>query len=457
MLLLVLFFTSASATSVTHNPPIANQYSNLSAVFDNSSLTNNGVYNGSYVADSEYGVYNFCNMPHVRASEYATPELGFELQYVEVIHRHHKRTPYQSNTFPEENLQLSCSGTQMFYYGHVINRPEDNVPVGWNSYQEPSNPFAYIDPGFNGLCQFPQISDGGLNDSFVHGQDLFGNYHTNLNFLSDSYNSSEVQFYATNNVITSQVAGALVKGMFPGNNELVIVNVQRDASDSLEPGLTCAGADLTKSLIYKEDGWVKHLNESESLYSELDLISGVDPTDSGWHQSWDHYFDNLAHRTCHGFDLPCNGSRCITENEAFQVFRLGDYEYNYLYRVSPNSTYYSVARYGPWLVTLKDRLLNAVSGNSVVKYRHNIAHDGSLSPLLGALQIEYLRWPGMGAEVVFELWKKPTDGTQYVRILYGGQPLRTSGPLGTADMISYEQFDAFLDSLVGGNSVTGRC
>jgi len=34
-----------------------------------------------------------------------------------------------------------------------------------------------------------------------------------------------------------------------------------------------------------------------------------------------------------------------------------------------------------------------------IRYRHNIAHDGSISPLLGLLQIKGMVWPGMGSEV----------------------------------------------------------
>jgi 2-phosphoxylose phosphatase len=43
-----------------------------------------------------------------------------------------------------------------------------------------------------------------------------------------------------------------------------------------------------------------------------------------------------------------------------------------------------------------------------VVYRHNVAHDGSISRLLSVLQSDVMVWPGMGSEVVFELYKKDT-------------------------------------------------
>lgn len=43
------------------------------------------IYNSSATPASEYGTYNWCNMPHVRATEYKTPASEYKLQYVEVV------------------------------------------------------------------------------------------------------------------------------------------------------------------------------------------------------------------------------------------------------------------------------------------------------------------------------------------------------------------------------------
>lgn len=73
------------------------------------------------------------------------------------------------------------------------------------------NPFK--PPGFLGSCQFPQITAGGLEDSWQHGKDLFGVYHDLLGFLPDN-SKEKVTFRVTQNVITSEVAGMVVNGMF---------------------------------------------------------------------------------------------------------------------------------------------------------------------------------------------------------------------------------------------------
>lgn len=52
----------------------------------------------------------------------------------------------------------------------------------------------------------------------------------------------------------------------------------------------------------------------------------------------------------------------------------------------------------------------------------------------------------MASEIVFELWQKDRD--TFVRVLFSGQPLVTSTPLGVLDMLRYERFNEYLDSVL---------
>jgi acid phosphatase len=150
------------------------------------------------------------------------------------------------------------------------------------------------------------------------------------------------------------------------------------------------------------------------LYSTLDNISGVSPTDSGFHASFDHYYDNLSARQCHSKPLPCklvngvNSTTCVDQSIANEVYRLGNYEYSYIYRDDPRSLAASSTAYGVWIGELTTHIRNFINGTSNVVYRHNVAHDGSISRLLSVLQLDVMVWPGMGSEVVFELYKKDT-------------------------------------------------
>lgn len=174
-------------------------------------------------------------------------------------------------------------------------------------YTSLSNPFA--PQGFNGTCQFPQITRGGLDDSWQHGKDLFEVYKDPLRSIF-VHSSGQVAYRVTNNVITSQVAGMVAAAMSDSTTELSLA-VQPASIDSLEPTYTCdAGAALYASygVGSTDSNWTEHLTASQPLFDFLDNISGVAPNDPGFHQSWDHYFDNLSSRLCHGKPLPCKVS-----------------------------------------------------------------------------------------------------------------------------------------------------
>lgn len=120
----------------------------------------------------------------------------------------------------------------------------------------------------------------------------------------------------------------------------------------------------------------------------------------------------------------------------------------------------------PWLRELQGHLASSIDGSSRIKYLHkcvgsvahvltcSFAHDGSIAALLGVLQIHKPVWPGLASEVVFELWK--TGEKHFVRVLFSGQPLVTSTPLGVLDMIAIEQFNAYLDSVLV-RDIVGTC
>jgi hypothetical protein len=217
--------------------PKSTEINNLTQVIGGSGIYG-WIYNSSQVSDSEYGVYDWCNMPHVRATEYPKASSEYKLQYVEVvcwarhkaiavtdrtsqIHRHHKRTVYASNSFPVESYEWNCDDEGLFYYG----QPDDgkkSAAAYWQGFISPQNPF--IPSGFLGTCQFPQITAGGLDDSWQHGKDLYSVYHDLLGFLPDD---SDVTFRVTQNVITSEVAGMVINGMFGTDGEFpLLIEVQ---------------------------------------------------------------------------------------------------------------------------------------------------------------------------------------------------------------------------------------
>jgi 2-phosphoxylose phosphatase len=267
-----------------------------------------------------------------------------------------------------------------------------------------------------------------------------------LGFIPD-HPSPKVVFRVTNNVITSQVASMIISGMYTDlEHRQVPLQIQPASIDSLEPKYPCPSA-ISLYAKYSSGSsnpaWTTHLNASRGLITELDNISGVAPSDAGFHVSFDHYFDNLSSRQCHGKALPCSvsdDSKCITETMANSVYRLGQYEYSFTYRAAPESLSAAVGSYGIWVAELAQNIRDAISGVEGPQYRHNIAHDGSIARVLAILQVDIMVWPGMGSEIVFEVYRvKNKDGSFVVRVLWGGKPLRSSNPsLEVLDMVDLD-------------------
>lgn len=152
--------------------------------------------------------------------------------------------------------------------------------------------------------------------------------------------------------------------------------------------------------------------------------------------------------------------------------------YSYMYRDDSRSLAMSALSMGVWIGELTTHLRSIISGDSSVIYRHNVAHDGSLSKILSILQIDEMVWPGMGSEVVFELYSKGNSTTAagkrrraeggsgkegsgyFLRVLWKGQVLKSSNPtLGVMDMVPLETVLGYFDGLVGvgASLVKGKC
>lgn len=193
--------------------------------------------------------------------------------------------------------------------------------------------------------------------------------------------------------------------------------MQPSGYDSLEPTYPCNTASTIYNNEESSPNWNAHLTAATSLYATLDDISGVSPTDSGFHASFDHYYDNLSARQCNNKPLPCklvngvNSTTCVTQAIADEVYRFGNWEYSYIYRDSSTSLDAAVGTFGVWIAELATHIRDLISGKSNVIYWHNIAHDGSVSRLLSFLQIDVMVWPGMGSEVVFEVYQKTSTST----------------------------------------------
>jgi hypothetical protein len=75
---------AASTVDLNWYAPNATAINNLSQVINGSGVYGY-IFNSSTTPAGEYGIYNWCNMPHVRRTEYKKPPSEYKLQYVEVV------------------------------------------------------------------------------------------------------------------------------------------------------------------------------------------------------------------------------------------------------------------------------------------------------------------------------------------------------------------------------------
>lgn len=248
-------------------------------------INGEGIY--GFIFDSSDGPrneYNFCNMPRVNPETYPKADPEYLLEYVEVIQRHHKRTPYSHSSFPVEEEKWYCDDERLFYGGETTGENAvGSANTFWSVYTTNANPMVPL--GFNGTCQFPQITKDGLVDSWEHGKDLKKVYEGVTGLLPGDFKDGKFNTYrVTNNPITSQVASRLILGMWRGKrDETIPLLVQPASIDSLEPSYPCKAAkDLyaTFGPGGTSDAWLAHLRRSSDLKKRLDDLSGVDPDDS---------------------------------------------------------------------------------------------------------------------------------------------------------------------------------
>lgn len=76
--------TATSTVDLSWHAPSATEINNLTQVIGGSGVYG-FIFNSSTTPAHEYGTYNWCNMPHVRATEYKKPSSEYKLQYVEVV------------------------------------------------------------------------------------------------------------------------------------------------------------------------------------------------------------------------------------------------------------------------------------------------------------------------------------------------------------------------------------
>lgn len=386
------------------------------------------------------GAYNYCSMPHPSVSFYKEPKpvangtVKADLHALLYIQRHQKRTAY--HLFPYgENQVYDCSDVQPFSYTGASNGSSPKpLPVFAATYVDRENPL--YDTLTNSTCQFPQLTVGGFLDGVQHGRELYELYGDKYHVIPHKPSPKTVWLRSSTAPLTQGSAGGVLRGLWPHYDQPLPLHQQIDSIDSHES--PCDYSNTLKSASQTTAAWEKHLNVTESLRKELAAMLFTNNSD--WNSDFDHYNDNFQARLCNGYKLPCDQSgsgKCVSAEQARQVFVAGDWEYNYYWVDRENVTEAIQLTSGLYIKDMLKQLQDVADGKSSLTYIHHFMHDGDIAPLAGSLGIRSLRWPGMGSNIAIELWK--TDDKQtFVRVLYGGHTLQSRH--GNMDWMPFDRF-----------------
>ena len=303
----------------------------------------------------------------------------------------------------KQDQEYNCVNVHVATGSTTANSSLISIPMYTETYTDPKNP---MKRNVNGTCQYPQLTLGGVLDGYRHGRDLWAVYGEQMKLLPQSPDSDKVWFRASSSPLTHASASAVLRGIWPDFEGSLPLHQQPVGSDSVDQGFPCPSRSRLLSNIQSTDEWNWHLAGTQGLRDRLAALFDADNTD--WMSTFDHFADNFQARLCNGYRLPCkinHPSECVTEDQAYQVFRAGDWEWNYWWHRSQNSsTRYIQVTEGLFLKEITARFEAIANGTLDRVYSHTFIHDGDLGPILGALGIRQLRWPGMGANIAFEIW-----------------------------------------------------
>lgn len=273
-------------------PSLANIFASFLAksIFKSNMSTNAsvtpfpGVFTSSVTpASLPWDTYNYCNASHVNANHYERPPQAKDakLVFVNVVQRHHKRTP--DNLYPDENVfnpasGWDCSNYQQISYG--VGADQDANLQGHGIYRKIENPSWHPLNSiiWNGTCDQGTLTADGLRDSIQHGRDfwsVYGPWGRNP-LLHQGINQRDVYFRTSNSARTYQVSGGLLTGMdgwtSPGNFP---VHTQPSNMDDIVPNYSCGYANGFRSYEQSLPAWNDHLNSKLALFAALNNVVGT--------------------------------------------------------------------------------------------------------------------------------------------------------------------------------------
>lgn len=271
-------------------------------------------------------------------------------------------------------------------------------------------------------------------------------YVEKMFFLPLNYSDSSLFYIRSTHVWRArQSSSSLLRGLYPFQNRnpsipFTPIHVKMSQVEDLDPPnvLNCPKLGNLWGNRFQTPEWISFHQQFQNLSEKLSQILDVS-NESAWQLSFDHFFDAFRCRTCNSKPLPCNrlnGSLCVEKEDAEQVFKIGNWETNYLVN---DSQVVRLAIGGLWKSIWK-QIEN--DQKSQVKFSEFSAHDGTLLFLLSSLKALDGEWPPYSAHLIFETYVDESNGDEFVLTKYNGQEILIGNC--TELLCSSQQFESWI-------------
>jgi len=252
-------------------------------------------------------------------------------------------------------------------------------------------------------------------------------YVEKLNFLPIDYDDSSLFYIRSTHVWRArQSSSSLLRGLYPSKNrklEFTKMHVKMSQVDDLDPPntLNCPKLASLWNARFQTDEWINFHAPFKPLQNRLSEICDVSHL-SAWQISFDHFSDVFRCRSCNLKPFPCNrfnNSLCVQKEDAEQVWKIGNWETNYLVN---DSNVVRLAIGGLWKSLWKhiDFVGNVDGMKKNLKFSEFSAHDGTLLFLLSSLNALDGFWPQYSAHLIFETYVENDNDREFILTKYNG-------------------------------------
>ncbi|KAG5175195.1 histidine phosphatase superfamily [Tribonema minus] len=447
----------------------------------------------SLPADEQWNYYCHASFPGALDTLNYTAPGEATLISVQVITRHGDRAP--CNVLPHEvNITWYCDDPDPYdpaFTPVKISHIRDEPPA-----LRPSNLWQ------QGNCAACDLTGRGLVQHYMLGEALGAIYSQFV-----AINPNTVYARSTDEARTRQSAEAFIRGLLTVAVEAGTVQLRTgviNRADMLRPQPTmCPALADAFDAIQQSEPWGQNLEEHGGLMTSLTAM--LETTDPGfpsggeWNTSFDHFFDNIQSRHCHGLAMPCalhaasaavsaserngtsdgnsstaessssggaaGGDECVTEEQHLELYEAASWEFRY--RFGGTHLRHVVARLGSG--ALVGQLLENMQAATSSTFDAKVAspagkdgvfflysgHDDTIGGLLSALQVAGWNWPPYASNLIWELWRDDSSSQPFVRVIYNGKVLEL--PFCSQATCPLQEFRSWLLAHVVPSDMLAEC